>query len=292
MPGAKRLILFHIIAEGDCWAERAGSPPVHLTAGNVIVLPFGDAHALADTPGREPTPITAILPPRPWSKLPLVVHGGSGARTRILCGFLHADDAPLHPLLAALPPLLRVPAQQLATEQQLEPMPRLETIIRYTLEEARLARPGGSCLLTRLIDVLFVEILRRHMEGIPDERVKPLAALKDPVVGRALELLHAEPERPWTLGELAERAGASRSVLAERFTDLLGCPPMKYLIRWRLQIAAHSLCQPQESTAAVAAQAGYESEAAFNRAFKRYTGEPPVTWRRHRLTSLEVSALG
>jgi len=282
MPGAKRMILFHIIAEGECWAERHGSEPLHLAAGDVITLPFGDAHALADAPGHPPTSIAALLPPRPWASLPVVRHGGSGPRTRILCGFLHADDVPLHPLLMGLPPMLRV------RSRAGEPAPRLEAIVGYTLEESRAARPGVGCLLTRLVDILFVEILRRHMEELPEEEIKPLAGLKDALVRRALELLHAEPLRRWTLADLAERAGASRSVLAERFKTVMGCAPMQYLMRWRLQLAAHRLCQPQESTAQVAAQFGYESEAAFNRAFKRYVGEPPATWRRKRLIGFET----
>ena len=273
-PGAKRLILFHLVSHGECWAERENSENLQLTAGDVFVLPYGDAHNLADSLGREATSIAALLPPRPWSKLPNVVHGGTGPLTRILCGFLHADDVPLHPLLAGLPPMLRVRASDT------KPLPPLEAIIRYTLDEARADRPGGQCLLTRLVEVLFVEILRRHMEDLPVDQVKPLAALRDAVVRRALESLHAEPERDWTLEELARRAGASRSVLAERFRNLMGCPPMQYLSHWRLQVAAHRLHQPQESTASVAAGVGYESEAAFNRAFKRYVGEPPAMWRR------------
>jgi AraC family transcriptional regulator, alkane utilization regulator len=283
MPGAKRLILFHIIAEGECWAERHGSPPLHLAAGDVIALPFGDAHALADAPGHPPTPIAALLPPRPWATFPVVRHGGSGPRTRILCGFLHADDVPLHPLLASLPPMLRV------RSRMAEPAPRLEAIIGYTLEEARAARPGVSCLLTRLVDILFVEILRRHLEDLPQEEIRPLAGLKDSQVRRALELLHSEPRRRWTLDDLAQRTGTSRSVLAERFKTVMGCAPIQYLTQWRLQLAAHQLCQPQESVAQVAAQFGYESEAAFNRAFKRYLGEPPATWRRKRLPGFEAS---
>ena len=273
-PDAKRLILFHIVSEGECWIEQEGSPQLPLAAGDVIVLPYGDAHCLADSPGREAISIAALLPRRPWSRLPRVVHGGGGVVTRILCGFLHADDLPLHPLLAGLPPALRVRPSDTGDS------PRLEAIIRYTLDEACAARPGGECLLTRLVEVLFVEILRRHMEDMAADQVKPLAALRDPVVRRALESLHAEIEKSWTLEELARRAGTSRSVLAERFKSLMGCPPMQYLSKWRLQVAAHCLTQPHEATAAVAARVGYVSEAAFNRAFKRYAGEPPGMWRR------------
>jgi AraC family transcriptional regulator, alkane utilization regulator len=278
-PGAKRFIRFHIVDEGECWAERDGSTPLQLAARDVLVLPYGDAHAIGDAPGRERVPLAALLPPPPWSKLPTVRHGGAGPVTRILCGFLHADDVPYHPLLAGLPPILRVRAQHS------QPAPRLETIIGYTLEESRHDRPGGDCMLSRLVEVLFVEVLRRHMEGLSDDEVRPLAALRDPLVRGALELLHAKPHYPWSLNDLARRVGASRSVLAERFKDLVGMPPMQYLTGWRLQIAARCLCQPRASTSDVAAQAGYESEAAFNRAFKRYVGEPPATWRRKQLVA-------
>jgi AraC family transcriptional regulator, alkane utilization regulator len=278
-PGAKRFIGFHIIDEGECWTEHEGSTPLRLTAGDVIVLPYGDAHAVADALGRDPVPLEALLPPPPWPRLPTVRHGGAGPVTRILCGFLHADDVPYHPLLSGLPPVLRVRAQHS------QAAPRLETIIGYTLEESRHDRPGGDCMLSRLVEMLFVEVLRRHMEGLSDERMRPLAALCDPLVRRVLELLHAKPHYPWSLNDLARRVGTSRSVLAERFKDLVGMPPMQYLTGWRLQIAARCLCQPKASTSEIATQAGYESEAAFNRAFKRYVGEPPATWRRKQLAA-------
>jgi len=278
-PGAKRFIRFHIIEEGECWVERDGSTPLHLAAGDVIVFPDGDAHEIADAPGRDPVPVAALLPPPPWPKLPTIRHGGGGAVTRILCGFLHADDLPYHPLLAALPPMLRVRAQHS------QPLPRLETIIGYTLEESRHERPGSECMLSRLIEVLFVEVLRRHIEKLSDEEIRPLGALRDPLVCRALELLHAKPQHPWSVNDLAQRVGASRSVLAERFRDLVGMPPMQYLTGWRLQMAARSLCQLHARVSEVAEQAGYESEAAFNRAFKRYAGEPPAAWRRKQLAA-------
>lgn len=274
-PGAARVILFHVVAEGTCWVQRHGSPPLELVAGDVIMVPQGDAHTLADAPGREATPIAALLPPPPWAGLPRLTHGGSGPATRILCGFLHSDEAFLHPLLTTLPALLCV------RSRRSEPAPRLETLLRYTLEEATSGRPGGACMLTRLTDVLIVEILRRYMEELPTERLQPWVALDDPVVRHALELLHAEPARAWTLHELARGAGASRSVLAERFKALTGCTAMQYLTRWRLQVAVQRLRESRESTARVAAAVGYESEAAFSRAFKRHLGEPPATWRRH-----------
>jgi AraC-like DNA-binding protein len=277
IPGAKRAILFHIIAEGDCWAEKPGSPPLRLTAGDVVVLPFGDAHALADTPGREPVPIAGLLPPRPWPRLPVVEYGGTGQLTRILCGFLHADDVPLHPLLSGLPSIMRV------SERAAEQEPRLAGIVRYILDEARSPHPGSTCLLTRMIEVLFIEILRRQMSDNSEEQIKPMAAMTDPLIRRSLELLHAVPNKAWTLGDLAQAAGTSRSVLAERFKHHLGCPPMHYLMRWRLQLAANRLCRTGVCTAAVAEEAGYVSEAAFSRAFKRYIGEPPATWRRRQL---------
>jgi AraC-like DNA-binding protein len=275
VPCAKRAILFHIVVEGDCWAEKPGSPPLHLTAGDVVVLPFGDAHALADTPGREPVPIAGLLPAGPWPYLPVVEHGGTGRLTKILCGFLHADDLPLHPLLSGLPAIMRI------SKKTSELQPRLAGIIRYILDEAVSPRPGSACLLTRMIEVLFIEILRQQMHN--SEQIKPSTAMTDRLIRRSLELLHAAPGRSWTLGDLAQAAGASRSVLAQRFKHHLGCPPMHYLMRWRLQLAANRLCKAGVSTAAVAEEAGYVSEAAFSRAFKRYIGEPPATWRRKQL---------
>jgi hypothetical protein len=213
-PNAKRMVLFHIVAEGTCWAECEPLPPVELSAGDVLVVPYGDALVMSDQPGRTPEPVLALLPPLPWARTPLLRHGGRGEMTRILCGFLHADEVSLHPLLAGMPPIFRIRTS--------ENFPRLQEIIRYTLDEAGSDRPGGTSMLNRLAEILYVEILRQYMEELPGEMLEPLSSLKDPLVARALSLLHSDPGRNWTVDALAREVGASRSILAERFTSVVG----------------------------------------------------------------------
>ena len=271
VPGAKSLIFFHVVTEGRCFAEVENQEPIELGPGDVIALPYGDAHAMANPAGAQRTPMSSLLPPPPWLEPPRVVHGGGGEVTRILCGFLHCDDALFSPMLTNLPRVLCVRAKR-------EPS-WLETSSRYMLEEATRNRPGGACLLGRLAELLFVEVLRRHMEELGEYDIGWLAALKDPTVGKALQLMHADLAHPWTVDRLGRRVGLSRSALADRFRHLLHEPPMQYLTRWRLQTAAQLLRETDQGIAAIAAHVGYESEAAFNRAFKRHAGEPPATGR-------------
>ncbi|MCG7508743.1 AraC family transcriptional regulator [Mesorhizobium retamae] len=271
VANARRMILFHIIAEGHCYAETEDGARLELAAGDILVLPYGDALAMADRPGKKPEPVLPLLPPLPWEKPPVLRHGGNGDMTRIVCGFLHADEALLHPMLARMPAMLRI--------RWGEHQPRLQGVVSYVIEEATAARPGAACLLTRLADIMFVEILRQYAEQ-QEAGDNVLAALRDPVVGRALALIHREPARPWTVDHLAGEVAASRSTFAEHFSRLLGVPPIQYLANWRIQLAARRLADTADSTAAIAAQIGYESEPAFNRAFKRHTGLPPAAWRR------------
>lgn len=272
VPGAKSLVFFHVVTEGRCFVEMEGRQPLGLEAGDVVAFPYGDAHCMGNPIGHERTFISSVLPPPPWAELPSVVLGGGGEKTRVLCGFLHCDDALFSPVLTSLPRVLCVRARK-------EPSSWLETNSRYMLEEASLNRPGGACLLGRLAELLFVEMLRRHMEELGADATGWLAALKDPHVGMVLQEIHADLARRWTVEGLARSVAVSRSALADRFRQLLGEPLMQYLTRWRLQTAAQLLRDTDQGLAAIAAQVGYESEAAFNRAFKRHAGEPPAAWR-------------
>ncbi len=273
IPGAKQLVLFHLIVEGTCWVELENESPCKLEAGDLIVLPHGDAHALANPPGETRTPMSTLLPPPPWQQPPSLVHGGGGEVARILCGFLYCDDAVFNPVFTMLPRVLLVRAQDGPSGSW------LQTNLRYMLQEVGAQRPGGASLLARLTELLFVEVLRRSIENLSDNQIGWLAALKDPLVGKALQLIHADPTHPWQVTELGRRVGLSRSVLAERFRHFLGEPPMHYLIRWRLQLAAQLLRDTDDGIAAIAARVGYDSEAAFSRAFKRQAGESPAAWR-------------
>lgn len=270
VPGARRLVIFHIVIDGVCLVNRPNEKPIELRAGDAVMMAQGDPHLLADEAGREPVPLIELLPMPPWEKAPYLIHGGSGPLTRVLCGFLHCADAQLSPFLASLRPVIRVEGKgSLASS--------LLSVQRLLIEEARNEKPGYSCVLSRLTETFFVEALRQQMT-MDAGSSRALAALKDPVVGKALECLHGDPLRNWTVATLATQAAVSRSRLAARFTALMGCPPMQYLTRWRLLMAARRLHEGGESIASVGASIGYESEAAFNKAFKRHLGAPPATW--------------
>lgn len=225
--------------------------------------------------------------------MPRLDHGGGGAATRFVCGYLHCDQA-FNPLIGALPTLLYVsgrdgsgrPARSEAETAEGRGVVRvgadgwLATTLQHTVEEADGTHPGSSAMLARLTELLYLDVLRRYMQLLPSGHSGWLAGVKDPEVGRALRLLHSRPERPWTVEELAREVGVSRSALAQRLSELAGEAPMRYLTGWRIQLAKHLILQTGLPIAEVAARVGYESEAAFNRAFKRHVGVPPVAWRK------------
>ena len=203
-------------------------------------------------------------------------YGGGGATTRLVCGFLACNETLSNPILSALPRIFKIDMRQ---------DPRsgwLESSLQFAAAEAAELRAGSATVLGKLSELLFVEAVRRCIDALPADQKGWLAGVRDRFVGRALSLLHAQPAHAWTVDELARKVGLSRSALAQRFTDLLDQPPMQYLARWRLQIAAQELVIGKKSLAAVAEQVGYDSEAAFNRAFKREFGMPPAGWRKNR----------
>jgi AraC-like DNA-binding protein len=205
------------------------------------------------------------------------VLGDEGPRaTSFVCGFLGCDRRPFNPLLAALPRIMHM--QGMSTGW-------LAGFTRQLTEESRLGRPGADCILTRLAELMFIEVLRRYVDGLPPGQTGWLAGLRDDAVGRALALLHAQPDRPWTLAELARESASSRSSLARQFAFLVGQPPMQYLTQWRMQVAANLLRQNRAKIATIAADVGYDSEAAFSRAFKKATGLAPGAWRDGRQTA-------
>lgn len=298
-PGAKRLVLFHVVAEGHCWLDLADGPRVRLEREDVVVFPYGDRHTMSSDGAPEPQPVAALLQTAQRSEgLSIVVHGDGGGLTRLVCGYVQCDELMFNPLLKSLPPLLHAPA---AAERQPPHVPATErgtslltTTVRQLIAAAQGSQAGGACLRSRLAELLFIEVLRRHITSLPAQTIGWMGALNDPMVGRALQLLHARPAERWTVDGLAREVGTSRSLLGTRFKKLLGQPPMRYLACWRLQLAARLLREGVPGMAAVAAPVGYESEAAFNRAFKRHNGEPPATWRdkaaRNRMPRLSSAA--
>jgi AraC-like DNA-binding protein len=270
----EHIIPFHVVAQGGCRLELAGCMPVWLEQGDVVLLPYGHAHSLG---GREPAatvPVEALLPPPPWHDILVLGHGGGGALTRLICGFLQCDELLFHPILRHLPALIHVSPSTDPKDEW------LASTIRHTAHEASHVQPGARCMLPRLTELMFVEILRMHMRALSADEVGWFAALSDPVAGAALKLLHAAPLHSWDVGSLAHRIGSSRSVLAGRFRHFLGQPPMQYLTHWRLQLAAQALKTSDQPLKRIAEQSGYESEAAFSRAFKRRFGAPPADWRK------------
>lgn len=272
MPGAEHLIPYHILTAGSCWGGVEGEPQVLMEPGDVIVFPQGDPHFMSSDRGRrvgQGTPGTAP------QRFPEVLRlGPDGSReTAFVCGFLSFDVHPYNPLLSSLPRLIH--AQRIADGW-------LAQFPRQAIAESRGGRVGSETMLTRLAELMFIEVLRRYVEELPSQQIGWLAGLRDPVVGQALAQLHERPAHPWTLAELAHAVAASRTVVAERFTRLVGLPPMTYLTQWRLQLAAERLASGAAKVATIADEVGYESEAAFSRAFKRATGTSPAAWRRAR----------
>jgi AraC-like DNA-binding protein len=272
LPDAEHLIPYHILTQGECWAGIEGEPKTIMRAGDVIVFPQGDPHVLASSDGTLTHSIPRGVAPH---RFPTTLRLGVGdTSATLVCGFLGCDARPFNPLLAALPRVLHLPRVE---DSWLAAFPE------HALRESRTGRAGGDTMLTRMAELMFIEVLRRHLEGHGGERTGWLAGLRDPVVGVALTRIHEQPAHAWTLATLAREVAASRSVLAERFTQLVGVPVMQYLAQWRLQLAAGLLQRGDASVASVGRQVGYDSEAAFSRAFKRALGVSPAQWRKNRM---------
>lgn len=263
LPQAEHLISYHILVSGSCWGGLEGQPQVLLGPGDAIVFPHGGAHLMSSAPGLR----LYSLRDSPERYPNTVQLGPSASReTQFVCGFLGCDIRPYNPLLASLPSQMHLSG---IAGGWLSQFPQ------QAVAESRAERIGSETMLTRMAELMFVEVVRRHMEGIPERDTGWLAGLRDPLVGPALAELHERPAHPWTLPELAHRVASSRTVLAERFSHVVGVPPMSYLARWRLQLAAERLVNSSAKVAAIGVQVGYDSEAAFSRAFKRVVGVSP-----------------
>ena len=309
LPGAEHMIEYHVVTRGRCFGALAGATAIALAAGDIILFPHGDAHVISSAPGMRASTVdrSFFFSPRP-SQLPYVLtqrgdkvamavprghdgdarahdaqhattarlDGGSSERATIVCGFLGCDARPFNPLLAALPPLLHIPGAVDKSEW-------IAHFIRVAVDESNTKRPGGEAMLERLSEMMFVDVVRRYLEDLPPLQTGWLAGLRDRHVGRALGLLHERPSHRWTIDALGDAVGLSRSALHERFAELVGQPPMQYLAQWRMQVASRLLLESTMNVASIALETGYDSEAAFSRAFKRLVGVPPATWRRQRM---------
>jgi AraC-like DNA-binding protein len=285
MPGAEHLLEYHLMAKGDGWAATAGVPPVRIAAGDIVMFPRGDAHVLSSAPrmlagkGTADWYFATRDEPKPFA---VGYHDGAlsperavpleDARNVIVCGFIACDLKPFNPLIATLPPLLHLPSDGVGGW--------VRGVLHQAVIESRERRPGSEAVLGRVSEMVFVDAARRYLDSLPDDAEGWLAGLRDRHVGKALSVLHEEPAGAWTLEDLSRHAGLSRSALHERFVRYVGVPPMQYLTNWRMQLGANLLRSGHSTVATIALEVGYDSEAAFARAFKRATGLPPAAWRR------------
>ena len=247
----------------------------------MIVLPHGDAHEMCSAQGvadKLSAAMTAKLQTRDLSAMQT---GGGGEVARFVCGFMVCDPLLCRPILQSLPPAFKV---NLRTDRAGH---WLENALLHLVEEAASENVGSEAVLAKMSEALFVDTLRRYLASLPEQEVGWLAAARDPIIGKSLMLLHSRAPHPWTIAELAKEVGLSRSSLVQRFTRYLSEPPMAYLIRWRLQLAARALASTSRGIAEIAEEVGYESEAAFNRAFKREFGSPPARYRKEHRTSTD-----
>jgi AraC-like DNA-binding protein len=273
--GAEHMVLYHFLIDGGAFVQIPDRPSLELIPGDVVIFPHGDAHHLTSAKtAMAPFPNYGINSKIKSRDLRPLRAGGGGDISRFVCGYLTCDPSLCKPILNGLPPVFKV---NIRTDRSGHWM---ENSILHVVQEAATGRAGSEAMLAKLSEALFVDTLRRYVDGLPMDQMGWLAGTRDAIVGKSLGLLHSRIAHPWTIADLADEVGISRSALTERFTKYLSEPPMTYLTRWRLQLAARSLEKTSHGVAEIAASVGYESEAAFNRAFKREFGWPPARYRR------------
>ena len=273
MAHLRHISVFHLIAAGGCTIEIATGEQKTVSAGDILLLPFADAHKFWNGDFVDMAFAPDLMRPGPFQGMWTVNYGGGGETTRMVCGYIESSEFLFGPVFRSLPPLL---VERTGDD-------RVGALLTSTVKEililADAAAPGTELMLGRLMELLFIEVVRRYAAQLPASAKGWFAALNDPIVGRALQCVHGDPARRWTVDELARAAGASRTVLADRFHAVMGRAPIEYVTGWRMQLAADKIRNSENSLAAIAADVGYESEAAFNRAFKRVTGVTPGRWR-------------
>jgi AraC-like DNA-binding protein len=272
-PQAPHLLIYHLLVEGSGYVRLGEEAPIQLEAGDVIVVPHGDTHEMSSAPGVANKLSEAMTERLQSRDISAMQTGGGGEIARFVCGFMVCDPLLCRPILQSLPAAFKV---NLRTDQSGH---WLEGALLHLVEEAASGNAGSEAVLAKMSEALFVDTLRRYLAGLPEHEIGWLAAARDPIIGKSLMLLHSRAQHPWTIAELAKEVGLSRSALVERFTRFLSEPPMAYLMRWRLQLAARALSSTSRGVADIGEDVGYESEAAFNRAFKRQFGLPPARYR-------------
>jgi AraC-like DNA-binding protein len=279
------LSAFHLVLEGSCVLSVEGQPGLELYGGDLVCIPHGLSHSISDASGTATLRLRDLLGKERKPGPAALEIGGRGKATTLICGKIEFEEPGGHPLLGALPPVIHLRGGSSALVEWLEPT------LRFIASEAGSKRPGAQTVVSRLADVLFIQIVRGHLATVDPETSGWLGALGDPQIGAALGLIHESPESAWTVKSLASSAGMSRSAFASRFTRLVGEPPLHYLTRWRMQKAQSLLRDGRVSLADVASRVGYDSEAAFSKAFKRAVGAAPGAYRRRtKRSALEVAA--
>jgi AraC-like DNA-binding protein len=272
-PNATCVVEFHLVTQGTGYI-RVGEETTPFSAGDLLMVPHGDPHVMGNGLGvpreSDSDGVADVLA----GGLKLLRFGGGGEKTRLICGYLAAEAGLIRPVLAGLPRVVRVHIRNDRAGEW------LENSIVHAVDRAADAAPGSEVILARLAEVLFAEALQRYVSQLPAGRTGWLAGAGDAAIGRSLAALHRRPGYAWTLDELAAVAAVSRSVLTERFARYIGQSPMAYLADWRLELGAEALRTSSRSVLQIAAEVGYESEPAFNRAFKRRFGKPPAQYRR------------
>jgi AraC-like DNA-binding protein len=273
LGSSTQIIAFHYVLSGRLVAHVVGGPPRELAAGALILMPRNDLHVLGSEAGLKMKSANDIVMTDSGLGLLELRYGGGGEETHIVCGFLGCDSA-FDPFVASLPPLLSINVAETNGGAW------IEESFRFATQSLANGGVGAAAIVSKLSELMFVEALRRYMEDLPEHQSGWLAGLRDPAIGRALALMHAQPRKAWSADELAAAVNLSRSTFADRFTSLIGYPPIKYLIAWRMQLAARMLRETNKNVGQIAFDVGYESEAAFTRAFRREVGQPPATWRK------------
>lgn len=277
LAGAERLMFFHFVAAGGCKVRPGGGgEPIEVATGDLVVFIGDEGHLMASdlrlAPAQPAGPLGTDAAGR--DGLLHLRHGGGGEATRFVCGYIACGGTLPRLLFDALPRAMRIPIGDTHT------VGALQELFRLGVHESSASRPGSRSMLIKLSELVFVEALRRYLGDLPAGGTGWLSGIRDVHVGRALARLHSEPVRSWTVERLAREAALSRSAFAERFASLVGIPPMQYLTQLRLALAAEALRSGNAPVSRVAEASGYESRAAFNRAFKREFGLPPTGWRR------------
>ncbi|MCU7885433.1 MAG: AraC family transcriptional regulator [Candidatus Thiodiazotropha sp. (ex Lucinoma annulata)] len=273
LPPFEGRMMFHVVTAGHCWLEVEGEEPHLLQQGSLALVPHGNGHCIRSKPTDETLPLFDIPVERVSDRYEIMRHGGDGELTHLTCGVVRFDHVAGQQLIALLPKVLQIDTW--ADEEG----SWLQSTLRFIAREARELRPGGETVITHLADILIIQAIRSWLDSAPDANRGWLAALRDKYVGKALAAIHREPEKDWTVASLAKEVGMSRSGFSARFTDLVGDSAMRYLTQWRMQLARAQLLETSDSLSVLANRLGYQSEAAFCRAFKRVFGVSPGSIR-------------